>query len=294
MMYTERIIEFFKDNGYSAEVIQCYKGGVKKNAVVIKNDKNICPQMIVNDEEISRLGLEAYCNKMLEAFKGIKQSDISDISDIAEKIKEFEFVKDKIFVQLRPKTDDKKALKRDFLDLEEIVRIDLGSASAVVSSELLDSLYKVSKEDLFEIAEKNTEKMVQLFNMADYFLAKIATNSENDIDIDINDSLKLLDDNLYVITNKDERMGAGIICCSNIMDKLLKASSKKRLIVLPSSIHEVIIVNYKDAENYSIDKLLELTDMVMHVNSEVVDDVDILSNSLYVYNGNNNWNIIKK
>ena len=55
---------------------------------------------------------------------------------------------------------------------------------------------------------------------------------------------------------------------------------KETLTILPSSIHECLIINAED-EPKDID---ELREMVKEVNETVVSDQDILSNNVYIYN----------
>ena len=50
------------------------------------------------------------------------------------------------------------------------------------------------------------------------------------------------------------------------------------LIILPSSIHEVIIIPYKDDISLQFCK-----EMVTEINNTEVDREDILSNSVYIY-----------
>ena len=65
-------------------------------------------------------------------------------------------------------------------------------------------------------------------------------------------------------------------CKAEFSDEL----KKETLTILPSSIHECLIINAEDAPK-DID---ELREMVKEVNETVVSDQDILSNNVYIYN----------
>ena len=88
---------------------------------------------------------------------------------------------------------------------------------------------------------------------------------------------------MLVCTNEQSVFGASVI----LYDDFVKQFKNQKIIVLPSSIHEVIVIPYTE-------KLLEeVRGWVAQVNYEVVDTTEQLSNNVYVYDGFlNSWEVL--
>ncbi len=137
-------------------------------------------------------------------------------------------------------------------------------------------MWKVSESDLYETATKNTPKLMQYrFSSMDNIIAEFL-DSEEAVDFLTCDEIRPND--LYVLTNNKKLFGAACL----LYDGLLKRISQKlksSLYIIPSSIHELIIIPQK-AFPYTKDELIE---MVRTVNANEVDIVDILSDNVYEY-----------
>ena len=84
-------------------------------------------------------------------------------------------------------------------------------------------------------------------------------------------------DQMYVLSNKFRNYGAACIAYPNVLE-MIGQILKKDYYILPSSVHEVIIVPY--SEIYVCSKLDE---MVREINSTQVEEEDVLSNHVYLY-----------
>ena len=89
------------------------------------------------------------------------------------------------------------------------------------------------------------------------------------------------EDILYVLTNSSRVNGAACILYDNLLKKFAN-DVHSDLYILPSSVHEVIIVPKKNAFDKS-----ELADMVREVNEQGVSQDEILSDNVYEYNRKN-------
>ncbi len=78
---------------------------------------------------------------------------------------------------------------------------------------------------------------------------------------------------MTVVTNEDGFMGASMITKPEVQEKL-KAIYGDSFLILPSSIHELIIIN--DNENYD-----ETNTMISEINANVLDDRDVLADHAY-------------
>lgn len=83
---------------------------------------------------------------------------------------------------------------------------------------------------------------------------------------------------MYILTNSRKIHGAGIIFNEKIMKEVENIVGKK-FYILPSSIHEVLLV----PSNFTKEKYEHLTQMVGEVNSECVSEEEILSDHAYYY-----------
>jgi hypothetical protein len=88
---------------------------------------------------------------------------------------------------------------------------------------------------------------------------------------------------LYVLTNESATNGATAICNDKKMREIAEMLDSD-LIVLPSSIHEVIIMPKDDS--LDIDSLIQ---MVQDINGSEVAADEILSNNVYVYSRERGW-----
>ena len=194
----------------------------------------------------------------------------------------FEYIKDKLCVLLVNYETNREMLKdlpyEIFLDLAIICCIKVGNDGMIkIPNNLLDN-YGVTKETLFEIAKENTPKLEPAIgtNMVNMIFGLINGN-KSDEDLD---DFVLYDDAppMYVLTNKDKHYGATTMLYNEVLDKLASQIDRD-LVVIPSSIHEVILLPYDDEMDIEA-----VTKMVQEVNQDVVDQEEMLSNHAYIYN----------
>ena len=83
---------------------------------------------------------------------------------------------------------------------------------------------------------------------------------------------------MYVVSNKARFLGAATILYKQVLNYLYE-KLEGEFYILPSSIHEVIAVsNVELSED-------ELKKMVTEINENEVDYLEVLSDSVYRYNG---------
>ncbi len=167
-----------------------------------------------------------------------------------------------------------------FMDLAIVfyVLVDhesIGNGSVLIHNNHAQ-MWKVSEADLYETATKNTPKLMQYrFSSMDNIISEFIDNAEA---VDFLTCDEVNSNDLYVLTNNKKLFGAACL----LYDGLLKRISQKlksSLYIIPSSIHELIIIPQK-AFPYTKDELIE---MVRTVNANEVDIVDILSDNVYEY-----------
>lgn len=202
-----------------------------------------------------------------ERYKSIPQDKVIDESNyrlLSGLKSDFEDIKDKLFIRICGVGINEEDLsilantKINNLAITYNVLIDKLTdnppiKSIKITNELLDK-YGVSKEELHKAAIQNSEKIFP----AKYY-------KTNDL-ISFN-----------ILTNEIGYLGAAALFYPNQMKKIA-ASLGGNYFVLPSSIHEVLVMPDDGNLNY-----MELEQMVKVVNETVVDINDQLSNDVYYY-----------
>ena len=86
--------------------------------------------------------------------------------------------------------------------------------------------------------------------------------------------------NLYVITNTMRNLGAGALVNHSVQKVLYEYFNGKNLYILPSSIHELLILPEEDSFSHSAEALIS---MVKEVNSTMVSEEDFLADHVYYF-----------
>lgn len=221
---------------------------------------------------------------------------------------DYEKVKDRIVYKLINTKTNEKLLKGipnvPFMDLSLVFYCLLdddfiGSATALIHNDHME-MWGVSVKELLSVAKVNTPKLLEyeLKDMNDVIKDMLVHDLkekifENDDRYDKNCEIpqpEMIAEGLmneikdarnalamYVLTNKQRSNGA--VCM--IYDKVLEEFAEKQgkdIYILPSSVHEVILVPAVEGINPE-----DLSDMVKEVNTSELDDIDILSDHVYRY-----------
>lgn len=204
-----------------------------------------------------------------------------------DSLNDFEVIKAKIMpelVNLDRSIDFLNNKPHDIVgDLAKIYKInlvttDLSKASITVTNELLD-FWGVSKDTLDQVAMENLSFESFQFQSLPSFLAKVMGISEEEMNI----FFPLMDPTappIYVLTNEKADHGAIGIINRPIMDKI-SAELGSDLVVLPSSIHEVLVLPFNFNEKTKDINVFK--DMVKEVNASEVSVEEFLSDNVYVY-----------
>lgn len=160
------------------------------------------------------------------------------------------------------------------VDGEKALNSSDSMASILIHNTHIDS-WGISKEELFSIAKENTPKLLpEYFNTLDAVITSLMgfnpyENCEEKVP-------------MYVLTNERKTNGAAAIIYSDLLQRIsVKLDSD--LYILPSSIHEVLVV----PSSVSISKST-LDKMVIDVNTTEVADNEILSDHAYFYSRKEN------
>ena len=234
-------------------------------------------RMYVNKEmKLSEAADEVYrlLKEHLEDAEGINISGFTNWADIRKNVRA------KLINAEQNEEQLKRVPHRLFLDLAVVYYVTVsGCGDEKIGTILISNghmeMWGQEEENLYRTAMLN----MRSDGRPDFNGIKdVIKNISPDADHFLNDGGHLLCTGMYVLTNRSRRFGA-----SEILDKsTLRTIADKvgdGFIVLPSSIHELIILEPDDAAEYG-----KLADMVKEVNTTQVDVGERLSDHVYVYN----------
>ena len=241
------------------------------------------------------LSLKEACSEVIKAYNN-SIPDKNKININYDLVADFNNVRDKICIRLVSKEMNSEKFKEipylDFLDLAcefYIPMTDESNDKRTLNIQVRDKmleLWNIDINDLFDIAKSNTRKIFKHFIVPmGKMIQSIA--SVEDIDEDIMDALQE-DNMMFVGTNNLGLNGATIIMYNDIL-KSFAEKVHEDLYIIPSSIHEVIIVPANNGVTAE-----EIKPMINDVNDSCVMHEEVLSNNLYMYSRNLNEVIILK
>ena len=211
-------------------------------------------------------------------------SEKCDVEDIVEKMQQYNLIQyELVFSLINYELNREILMERPhkrFLDLAAVAMIRVETSNGIdgvvyVTNNMLKS-WNIDEDTLFEQCMSNTlhREKHEVCSMRDI----IANMYKGIIDEEFLQMLleNILED-MYVFTNETRNMGANILLNHTLLHEFAM-QNESNLIIYPSSLHEVIIVFEK---NFSAGRLD--SDMVKQINENKVNREEWLSNSVYMY-----------
>lgn len=167
-----------------------------------------------------------------------------------------------------------------FLDLAAIFYVlvqenEEGRMTALVHNEHMKN-WKTDREEIYGIAMRNMkEKQPATLESLNSIVRAIAEEHQIEMPDELMD--EPLEMELYVLSNRSGMLGAASILYSEELEKLADKFASD-LVILPSSIHEVLVARTNETIDYR-----DLNALVQMVNGNDVPQEDQLSNSVYLY-----------
>lgn len=187
-------------------------------------------------------------------------------------ITDYEKVKPSLIMEVVSSERNKELLEntihRDFLDLSLIIRITVGGKGSAVIKKAMTDIWGITAEQIIEDAIRNTvdKKPLIITSLLDWMFGE-----ENPLPGD---------KDMLLAGTKEGTFGASVLCYPDFIEKAADIT-EGGFYIIPSSIHEVLIV----PGEYSEEKSVELRNMVHEVNEAEVPYEDQLSESVYYCDG---------
>ena len=196
--------------------------------------------------------------------------------------KDFETVKDKLALRVINYEKNEKLLKeiphKKFLDLAITFRVIYGKhRGSLVATEVTNNLlesWDISVDELFEIATENSVRLLPAQNMS---LEKMVFGWDDEEAEQCQDIIP----KIYVLTNMQGINGAASMLYPGVL-KMIAHQLDSELLILPSSVHEVLYLKYEkgiDAKAFG--------NIVKTINENDVAKEEVLSDSVYIYRRKN-------
>lgn len=213
-------------------------------------------------------------------------------SELAQQLKDFEKIRDRIAYKLINAEDNAVLLSEvphfRYLDLAVVFYIivsesDDGQMTALIHNEHL-GMWNVTREDLSDFAEKNMAALLpcRITPIEDAILAIDEEELPGGVYELSGEETDLFPVNLYVLSNERGINGAACLLYRDVLKNFAEQVGDD-LVILPSSIHEVLLAPSKKALSYD-----ELNEMVYYINRSEVPMEDRLSDHIYYYSREQN------
>lgn len=304
LSYVKKNILFYMD--YDEEVVVKLHQVIKNNGITLdglsihRKDERMAPNIYLNSffvEYEAGKNIDSIMQEIASQYHSLAM----ELEVSPDDIYDFEKVKDHIILRLVGIKNNQKLLENCpyivFEDLAVTFRWlvcmeDAGIATILITNKELEC-WEQTKEELYETALENTKRIFPavirpLGNMLAGYLKDIVNNvmfteeENNSIREDVAAYVagEQLRPTLFVLTNEQGINGATCLLYEGVVEEFAD-SIQQDLYVLPSSIHELILI--PDTEEVTKE---EFQEMVAEANDTVVFDSDVLSDSVYYFSRN--------
>ena len=249
--------------------------GTERCGLLIEDDStNIAPTIYLEEyyqQFLGGKGIDKIAAEVVGVYEDLKKERPWDEKELGE----YDKIKAKVIYRLIGREANEELLREipyvPYLDLAIIFCVlleagDYGMATMIIRNRHLE-LWHVTKEDVYHQARFNTwHKLPGEFLTMSDLIAELTGIRE-----------KYPEERMYVLTNQIRNYGASAILYP---DRLAGISLclKENFYVIPSSVHEMIIVPESVAPGRRM-----LTEMLREVNETQVPDEEILSDHVYYY-----------
>lgn len=277
-----------KDNVKEIEIKEVTKNNSQVcTGMVFKNDSNIAPIIYFDDmykDFNNGTPIDDLAERMVNSYRDSQNVGKIDMDQFFD----FDKVKDKIFVCARNAEKNSEQLKDVPHEIKndvaimykiEVQRNGEGLGAVTITDDLMKQ-YGVDINDISNIAWENTKRMYPVdFNDMTDVLKRMMFPDGFPVGDDMMDMMEEHRGEMYVLTNSFGVNGAVYAFDNDVLKDISEKIGDTNLIILPSSINEVIILPQKNVESKE-----SLRGIVGEVNqSDAVPESDFLSNNIYCY-----------
>ncbi len=239
--------------------------------IIHKPEKNIAPTIYLNafyDMYISGMDMDDVIQCIMDTYKKGEVKESIDMDFFCN----FDAVKERIAYRLINAERNKELLEQIphilFMDLAicfyyAFYQEELGEGMILIQNTHME-MWGTNHKELMKLAEKNTGRMLPPSIVSMKTLLREMFEES-------------VDPGLYVLTNEKKCQGAAVLLYPHILEEAAEQLGGN-FYVLPSSIHEVILLKERGNENPE-----GLKDMIREANDSQVAMEEVLSDYPYYY-----------
>ena len=279
-IFVEKVVATLKESlgeAYEIQVTEVVKNNnIHLTGVVItKRPANVSPTIYLN-QYYQKYQEEGNFQQTVGEMMALYEQQAKELQLDMSFFTDFTQVKERLYHKLVHYEKNKKMLE----DVPHIRWNDLavvfyyameqdvvGRATITIRKEHL-AIWKQEEGMLFAIAQENMRRDMPELLVPMKELLEEMTGVELEKQYDVP---------MYVLTNKEKIFGASVLLYSEKIQELAEKTGKN-LLILPSSVHEVLLMPDEEDREYEFYR-----QMVEEVNTTQVDPEEVLSYSLYCY-----------
>lgn len=293
--FFEKLIKLIQEKmgeAYRIEMTLVTKNnGIELDGIaILKEGERYTPAIYINDfyEEYKHgVSCQKIASQIIDMYYSAKKLETSN-----EPLSfAYEDMKDKIIYRLVNYEKNEKILEQipfiRFLDLaitfHYLINKNNASTSTIRITKEMMELWKIDVNSIWEQAKANTPR---------YFPISIRTMSQvlwETLEKEVPEALfskteeSSMGQNMYILSNESGFNGSAALLYENGISKFAMEHCCN-FYILPSSIHEVILVPFRDTYIKN-----ELCEMVREINQTQVPAQEVLSDNVYFYDYQNNF-----
>ncbi len=258
--------------------------------IIMEKGKSMAPTVYLDDlyqeYEQGRVEMEDILESILELLREKIPKEDVDMNFFLD----YEKVKDRICYRLINEEKNQELLADipylPFLDLAvcflySFEDSEMGSGSILIRNQYLET-WGISVKELWDTAERNTRRLfLPECTSMENVLKEIGEKEREEFHPELPEpDGKFL--SMSVLSNRQRIFGSAVLLYDGYLERIGDRLGKNYFI-LPSSIHEVIILPEIGGEDYG-----DMRAMIREINETQVEDQEILSDNLYYFDRQKN------
>lgn len=253
----------------------------RKGFLMQESGRNVNPTIYLEEyyqQYQTGAKLEDITEQIKELYQEIQAKPLKGVEENPERLYDYEQIKDRIMFKIVNREKNDTFLKEvpyiAYLDLAVVfyVLLDVGEAGAATMpvSREHSRIWGIEDMELMEQARRNAARLLpaELRTMQSV-INEILSGAPDDADTE--------EDFMYVLSNQLRCLGAACMLYEGIPE-MIGERLGENYFVIPSSIHEVIIIPESVGPEYS-----ELNAMIREINATQVAEEEVLGESAYYY-----------
>ena len=279
-IFIEKIVNLLQERmgaDYKVKVTNVTKNNDIRlvGVIMMRESDRISPTIYLEEpyrQYLAGVDMQEIVDRIVTLYK----EQVRDINFDIDFFKEFGYVRDRIFHKVINYEKNKKLLEDvphfRWCDLAVVFYYAMeekamGKASILIHNNHL-AMWEQTADELYQIAQCNMKRCMPELLLPMYELIEKMTG----VKLKQTDGVRM-----YVLTNQAKLNGASVMLYS---DKIRELADRLHsdLVILPSSVHEVLILPDDHEQNYDFYR-----QMVEEVNTTQVEPEEILSYNLYRY-----------